>query len=151
MTYQPPPHGFRTFVVVWGTQSVSVFGSGLTFFALTIWLTQVLYPRPEQKPELAWALAAIELAPNRALVKDMVVCDQYGYIVTRHDLVHPVERMMGIEEGETNRRMPYLMETSTPGIFAAGDVRAGSTKQVASAVGEGASAAIAIRGFLKRG
>ncbi len=40
--------------------------------------------------------------------------------------------------------------TSMPGVFAAGDVRAGSTKQLASAVGEGATAAIQIRGYLDR-
>ena len=38
--------------------------------------------------------------------------------------------------------------TSAPGIFVAGDVRNGSTKQLASAVGEGAAAAIQIRGYL---
>ena len=37
------------------------------------------------------------------------------------------------------------MHTSVPGIFAAGDVRAGSTKQLASAVGEGASVALQVR------
>ncbi len=62
MTYQPPAHGFRTFLIVWATQSVSVFGTALTFFAMTIWLTQTLYPRPEQKPELAFALSAVSLA-----------------------------------------------------------------------------------------
>ncbi|MEW5720885.1 MAG: MFS transporter, partial [Chloroflexota bacterium] len=62
MTYQPPANGFRTFLIVWATQSVSVFGTALTFFAMTIWLTQTLYPRPEQKPELAFALAAVSLA-----------------------------------------------------------------------------------------
>lgn len=62
MTYQPPANGFRTFLIVWATQSVSVFGSALSFFALTIWLTQTLYPRPEQKPELALALSAVSLA-----------------------------------------------------------------------------------------
>ena len=62
MTYQSPPNGWRTFLIVWTTQSVSVFGSALTFFAVTIWLTQVLYPAPEQKPELAFALSAISLA-----------------------------------------------------------------------------------------
>jgi thioredoxin reductase (NADPH) len=41
------------------------------------------------------------------------------------------------------------LQTSVPGIFAAGDVRAGSTKQAASAVGEGATAALAIREYLK--
>jgi thioredoxin reductase (NADPH) len=40
--------------------------------------------------------------------------------------------------------------TSMPGVFAAGDVRAGSTKQLASAVGEGAAAAIAIRPYLEK-
>ncbi len=61
-SYQPPPHGWRTFVIVWATQSISVFGSELTFFALSIWLTQTLYPRPEQKPELAAALSAVSLS-----------------------------------------------------------------------------------------
>ena len=41
------------------------------------------------------------------------------------------------------------MITSLPGVFVAGDVRAGSTKQAASAAGEGASAALAIRDYLK--
>jgi thioredoxin reductase (NADPH) len=41
------------------------------------------------------------------------------------------------------------MMTSIPGIFAAGDVRSGATKQAAVAVGEGASAALAIREYLK--
>jgi MFS family permease len=62
MSYQAPPNGFRTFVVVWATQSVSVFGTALTFFATTIWLTQVLYPRPDQKADLALALSGISLA-----------------------------------------------------------------------------------------
>ncbi len=41
------------------------------------------------------------------------------------------------------------LETSIPGVFAAGDVRAGSTKQAASAAGEGATAALMIRGYLR--
>ena len=47
---------------MWATQSVSVFGSALTFFAINIWLAQTLYPKPEQRPELAGALSAISLA-----------------------------------------------------------------------------------------
>jgi len=62
LSYQAPPNGFRTFLIVWVTQSVSVFGSALTFFALTIWLTLTLYPHPEQKPQLAAALSAVALA-----------------------------------------------------------------------------------------
>ena len=59
--YTPPPNGFRTFLIVWATQSISAFGSALTFFSLTIWMTTVLYPREDQKPELAGALAAVSL------------------------------------------------------------------------------------------
>ncbi len=60
--YNPPADGWRTFVVMWCTQSLSLFGSALTFFAVNIWLTQALYPRPEQRAELAFALSALSLA-----------------------------------------------------------------------------------------
>jgi thioredoxin reductase (NADPH) len=43
-----------------------------------------------------------------------------------------------------------MLQTSVPGIFAAGDARAGSTKQAASAAGEGAAAALAIRRYVGR-
>lgn len=62
MQPETPAHGFRTFVIVWVTQSISMIGSMLAFFALTIWVTQVLYPLPEQKPELGFALSALSLA-----------------------------------------------------------------------------------------
>ena len=61
-SYQPPPHGWRTFLITWFTQSISVFGSELTFFALSVWLMQTLYPRADQKAELAAALAAVSLS-----------------------------------------------------------------------------------------
>ena len=35
-SYQPPPNGWRTFLITWFTQSISVFGSELTFFALSV-------------------------------------------------------------------------------------------------------------------
>lgn len=69
--------------------------------------------------------------------------DPQGFIITGHDLIHSGGRPPGYEE-----RDPYIVETSVPGIFAAGDVRAGSTKQVASSAGEGATAALAIREYL---
>ena len=46
-------------------------------------------------------------------------------------------------------RDPYFLEASTPGVFAAGDVRANSVKRVASAVGEGAMAIQLIHGYLE--
>src|SRR5688500_17376870 len=65
--------------------------------------------------------------PNTAFLNGRTELDQYGFMPTGHDIVHGKE-IMGIE--------PLPFETSIPGIFAAGDVRHGSTKQVASAVGE---------------
>jgi len=49
----------------------------------------------------------------------------------------------------TTRRAPFLLETSRPGVFAAGDVRSGSVKRVASAVGEGAMAVQFVHEYLK--
>lgn len=52
-------------------------------------------------------------------------------------------------QGWTLERVPFLLETSTPGIFAAGDVRYGTNHRVASAVGEGAIAYALIKEYLK--
>lgn len=93
-----------------------------------------------QKLTTSAAFVFIGQQPNTGFLKDVVRVDDHGFIVTGHDLVHGVE---------SPPRIPFNMETSVPGIFAAGDCRSGSTKQVASAVGEGASAAIAIRDYLK--
>lgn len=78
--------------------------------------------------------------PNTGFVRETLALNEWGYILTGHDLVHA---------GAANDRSPALLETSIPGVFAAGDVRAGSTKQVASAAGEGATAALLIREYLK--
>ena len=48
-------------------------------------------------------------------------------------------------------RQPYYLETSMPGVFAAGDVRHGSIKRCASAVGEGAMAVAFVHHYLARG
>jgi thioredoxin reductase (NADPH) len=49
----------------------------------------------------------------------------------------------------TLKRQPFLLETSRPGVFAAGDVRSGSVKRVASAVGEGSMAVQFVHEYLK--
>lgn len=87
----------------------------------------------------AAAFVFIGQQPNTDFVKDYLKADRFGFLLTGHDLRHA-----GIMDA-----LPF--ETSAPGIFAAGDVRHGSVKQVASAVGEGAAASISIREFLKRG
>ena len=91
------------------------------------------------------AFIFIGLEPNTGFLPDSgVLLNHWGFIITGHDLAHSGELPTGYE-----RREPHLMETSIPGIFAAGDVRDKSTKQVASAAGEGASAALMIREYLK--
>ncbi|GEM_PF-285595 len=80
--YQPPPHGWRTFLIVWFTQSISVLGSELTFFALSIWLIQTLYPRADQKPELAIALSLVSLS---AAIPRLLLIPFAGAWADRHD------------------------------------------------------------------
>ena len=93
------------------------------------------------------AFIFIGLDPNTGFLGDSPIHrDQWGFLVTGHDLVHDGNRPAGYE-----KREPSLLETSVPGIFAAGDVRAGSTKQVASATGEGATVALLVREYLKLG
>lgn len=96
-----------------------------------------------EKAELHPAAAFIFIGqvPNTSFLKGYVELDSYGFLLTGHDLSH-ARKMQELE--------PLPFETSLPGIFAAGDARHGSTKQVASAVGEGAAAAISIREFLRR-
>lgn len=85
--------------------------------------------------------------PNTEIFKDYLELDEYGYIKTGHDLEH-VKNLVFYSD-EWLKRHPFDMETCRPGIFAAGDVRAGATNQIAAATGEGASAAISIRAFMK--
>lgn len=87
----------------------------------------------------------IGLTPNTGILeKTPIQRNQWGFIVTGHDLVHEGQKIPAFEGRE-----PMFLETSVPGIFAAGDARQGSTKQVASAAGEGATAALLIREYLK--
>ncbi len=92
------------------------------------------------------AFIFIGLDPNTTFLKETGVrANEWGFLITGHALVHDEsQRPPGFE-----KRQPMVMETSVPGIFAAGDVRHGSTKQVASATGEGATAALLIREYLK--
>ena len=68
----------------------------------------------------------VGLKPNTSFLGSVIELDEYGFIKTNTDL-----------------------ETNIAGVFAAGDVRSGATMQIASAVGEGATAALKIREYLK--
>jgi thioredoxin reductase (NADPH) len=72
--------------------------------------------------------------------------DDRGYVLTGHDLLRAGEP----PPGWPHRRPPLLLETSIPGVFAAGDVRHRSVKRVASAVGEGAVAVQLVHQYLGR-
>lgn len=82
VVYAPPPHGFRTFVILWATQSLSFIGNTLTLFAANIWLAQTVFARPEQKPALAFALAATSVAYALPAVFGAPIA---GSWVDRHD------------------------------------------------------------------
>ena len=74
--------------------------------------------------------------PNTGWLNGCIVLDSKGFINTGPDLSS--ENLSAA--GWSLKRQPNLLETSVPGIFAAGDVRSGSIKRVASAVGEGSTA-----------
>jgi thioredoxin reductase (NADPH) len=75
--------------------------------------------------------------------KSGIVRDEDGYLVTGPDLTS-----YGNHHEWPLSRPPYYLETSTPGLFAAGDVRHGSVKRCASAVGEGAMAVTFVHRYL---
>jgi thioredoxin reductase (NADPH) len=78
----------------------------------------------------------IGAAPNTEWLSSVVERDERGFILTGADLVRDGKKPKGWQL----ERNPYWVECSVPGIFAAGDVRYGSVKRVASAVGEGSIA-----------
>lgn len=87
----------------------------------------------------------IGVRPQSQVVSGLVKCSDKGYILTGPDVMEEKSP----PRGWTLDRDPFLLETSTPGIFAAGDVRYGTNHRVASAVGEGAIAYALIKEYLK--
>jgi thioredoxin reductase (NADPH) len=84
--------------------------------------------------------------PRTDWLEGVVDRDRRGFVLTGPDLLLDGKRPRGWDLG----RDPYFLESSVPGVFAAGDVRANSVKRVASAVGEGAMAIQLIHGYLER-
>jgi len=82
----------------------------------------------EETLPTAAAFVFIGLLPNTAFLRGTMDLDAQGFV-----------------------RTSQTLETSLPGVFAAGDCRQGSTKQIAAAVGEGATAALMIRHYLNAG
>jgi thioredoxin reductase (NADPH) len=82
--------------------------------------------------------------PNTAWLHGCVVVDDTGFIKAGSDLT--VEELT--HAGWPMKRSPFHLETSLPGVFAVGDVRAGNVKRVASAVGEGSVSVSLVHRFL---
>jgi thioredoxin reductase (NADPH) len=79
--------------------------------------------------------------PHSDWLEDVVARDRWGYILTGPDAP--------TDPADESTRLALLLETSVPGVFAAGDVRSGSIKRVAAAVGEGSTAVLMVREYLK--
>ena len=107
-------------------------------------LTLDVAGRSESVPAAA-LFVLIGAEPRTDWLPEEVERDAKGYVVTGTDL---------LQEGRPPEnwplaRPPSLLETSVPGLFAAGDVRQGSTKRVASAVGEGSIVIRLVHGYLQ--
>jgi thioredoxin reductase (NADPH) len=87
----------------------------------------------------------IGAVPHTGWLEGFVERDERGFILSGPDLSKPGERPKGWKPD----RDPYLLETSVPGVFVAGDVRHGSIKRCASAVGEGSIAIQFVHQYLK--
>jgi thioredoxin reductase (NADPH) len=87
----------------------------------------------------------IGAVPHSELVAGVVERNSVGFILTGPDLMQNGHR----PKNWTLKRDPYPLETSVPGIFAAGDVRQGAVRRVASAVGQGAIAISLVHQYLQ--
>ena len=83
--------------------------------------------------------------PHSAFIADLVATSEKGFILTGGDILQDGKR----PASWTVDRDPHLLETSVPGIFAAGDVRHGVVRRVASAVGQGSVAISMVHNYLE--
>ncbi len=93
--------------------------------------------------EAAWLFVYIGASPRTDWLGADVARDEHGFVVTGHDLVVGQQA-----HGWPLARPPFALETSLPGVFAAGDVRSDSMKRVASAVGEGSMSVYFVHRYL---
>jgi thioredoxin reductase (NADPH) len=98
--------------------------------------------------ETSWLFLCLGGWPHTQWAEEVgIVRDEAGYLVTGPDLFTNGHR----PPNWTLDRDPYYMETNIPGVFAAGDVRHGSVKRCASAVGEGAMAVTFVHRYVAQG
>jgi thioredoxin reductase (NADPH) len=122
---------------------VQVVGGGGTDFVDTLVLRHL--DTGEETTESGVLFVLIGSEPRTDWLGGALACDRWGFLLTGS----------GLADADADHRWPLerppdLLETSTPGVFAAGDVRAGSVKRCASAVGEGALAVTLVHAHLAR-
>jgi thioredoxin reductase (NADPH) len=122
------------------TEVDSVGGQG---HLAEITLRDIQSGRPETLPA-SGLFIFIGAAPRTDWLQGVVERDEHGFLLTGRTLVKAGRPPAGWQL----ERDPFLLETSVPGIFAAGDVRADSIKRVAAAVGEGSIAVHFIHQYL---
>jgi thioredoxin reductase (NADPH) len=97
----------------------------------------------EEEFAAEWLFVFIGASPRTDWLGEDIARDDKGFLITGHDLLaHPAGTQWPLS------RAPYALETSMPGVFAAGDVRLDSMKRVASAVGEGAMSVYLVHRYL---
>jgi thioredoxin reductase (NADPH) len=99
----------------------------------------------EEEVGASWLFVFIGAAPCTDWLGKEVLRDENGFVLTGPDLVLDGR----LPADWPLERHPYFLETSVPGVFAAGDVRGQSVKRVASAVGEGAMAVTLVHRYLE--
>jgi len=100
----------------------------------------------KQTVETGWLFVFIGAAPHTGWLDGTLARDEHGFVRAGHDLLVDGH----VPASWPLDRPPYHLETSVPGVFAAGDVRAESAKRVASAVGEGAMAVMLVHRYLEQ-
>jgi thioredoxin reductase (NADPH) len=119
-----------------GTSAVSASGDG------HLAALRVRGPEGEDELDADACFVFIGAAPRTDWLRDVVARDERGFILAGLDAK---------TAGWQLPRDPYLLETTVPGVFVAGDVRARSIKRVASAVGEGSMSVSLVHQYLVDG
>jgi len=98
-------------------------------------------PQGESRREAGSLFVFIGAVPGTEWLPDSMLRDEKGFVLAGPDLTTPEMKAQGkFARLWKEQRDPFLLESSVPGIFVAGDVRHGSVKRAASAVGEGSIA-----------
>jgi thioredoxin reductase (NADPH) len=101
--------------------------------------------RKEETLKASALFIFIGAVPHTNWLGDQIARDKDGFILSGPDLNSGRDH----KKGQFPDRDPFMLETSLPGVFVAGDVRHGSVKRVASAVGEGAMAVMLVHKYLR--